>query len=172
MNKLNLSRYTPFFRKYAPPGYEVEREVRVFKIGLLLAIGFSLLFLVRYLHTYHYEKHFSFWILDKDAIMPDFSELISGWLYGFFLLPMVMLAYVPVHYMQYHQESKCIYLMRRLPNPFELHYRCWVIPVACGVVCLLIAFVCLLIYFAVYMLVTPDQCLTPDQWQKIWSVIS
>ena len=34
--------------------------------------------------------------------------------------------------------------------------------------CLLAAFVVLLLYFGYYMIATPEQCLTPDQWQKIW----
>ena len=27
------------------------------------------------------------------------------------------------------------------------------------------------IYFALYFIITPDACLAPHQWQKIWSVI-
>ena len=40
----------------------------------------------------------------------------------------------------------------------------------------LLAAVCLMcvlfgIYFAVYLLCTPPECLTPDQWIKIWRVV-
>ena len=40
----------------------------------------------------------------------------------------------------------------------------------------LLAAVCLMcvlfgIYFAVYLLCTPPECLTPDQWTKIWRVV-
>ena len=38
-------------------------------------------------------------------------------------------------------------------------------------ICLAAALILLLVYFAVYQLVTPEACLTPGQWEKLWRVI-
>ena len=72
------------------------------------------------------------------------------------------------HYAYHRQGSKSIYLMRRLPSKLELHRRCLTLPIAGILIALLTAFLLLLIYYAVYMNVTPAECLMPGQWQKLW----
>ena len=102
--------------------------------------------------------------------MPDFTEILDRSLWGFLVAIIAALALIGVHYACHYQDSKSIYTMRRLPNRWELHRRCLTLPLLAAAVYLILAFVILLIFYAVYMNLTPDVCLTPGQWQKIWSV--
>ena len=71
-------------------------------------------------------------------------------------------------HISYFQDSKSIYTMRRLPSVWELHRRCLTLPVCGMVIGLGTAFVLILLYYNVYIGLTPEICLTPGQWQKIW----
>lgn len=165
--KLDLSRC-------APPGLELKIEKRVFGWGMVLAVLFSLSF---FIHFFNELERLLYWrngaerTLRPNAVMPDFVEVLGNALLGFVILALCMAAFILVHYAYHHQGSKSIYLMRRLPNRWELHRRCITLPLAAVLLCLAAGFLLLLIYFAVYMRATPAVCLTPGQWRKIWSVI-
>lgn len=164
--KIDLSRH-------APPGYDLKAEKGLFIAGMVLSILYSL-----FAFGNRFSNHLAelYWIngstktLKAGAIMPDFVEILDGTLVGFFVLSACFLAQIAAHYVYHYQGSKSIYTMRRLPNRRELHRRCLTLPVLAAAIFLIMAFVFLLIFYADYMIVTPDVCLTPDQWQKIWSV--
>jgi uncharacterized membrane protein YqhA len=90
---------------------------------------------------------------------------------GFLILALCMLALIVYHYAYHYQGSKSIYLMKRLPNRWEMHRRCITLPLLAALICLIAAIAFLLIYFGIYMVFTPKECLTLGQWQKIWSVL-
>ena len=163
MKKLSLDHY-------APAGINLQMERNLFLGGMIAALLWSFSFFnsfSRYKgHLFYYRGSEA--ILREGAIMEDFAVVLDKALWGFFLLAFCLILLAVYHYAYHYQESKSIYLMRRLPNAFELHRRCLSLPAAGIVIALLSAFVLLLIYYAVYMLATPDQCLTPDQWQKLW----
>ncbi len=163
--KLDLSRC-------APPGLDLRPEKGAFGGGMAFSALFSLSFLTRFSDELErlYWRNGMERTLRPDAVMPDFVQVLGGALIGFAVLALCMAAFVAVHYACHHQGSKSIYLMRRLPNRWERHRRCWTLPLLGIAACLLAAFVLLLIYYAIYMLATPEVCLTPGQWRKIWSV--
>lgn len=158
--------------KYAPPGYDYSIDKNVFLIGLAIASLFSLTYFghyVReseslYLITTPTEK-----ILNPNAIMMDFVYILDISLLGYFILAVCLLLLVVLRYLYYYQYSKSIYLMKRLPDKFDMHRRCVTMPLLLALICLGIAFFVLLLYFAHYMIFTPDSCIQPDQWMKIWS---
>ena len=115
-----------------------------------------------------YHKNGSNRTLIPGAIMPDFTEILDRSLWGFLVAIIAALALIGVHYACHYQDSKSIYTMRRLPNRWELHRRCLTLPLYFAAVCAVLAALLLVLYFVLYMLATPAQCLTPDQWQKIW----
>ena len=164
--KLDLSRH-------APPGMPLKEEKTVYIVGMAFSAIFGLSSF-----TSRFSNHLAelYWVngstktLKVGAIMPDFVEILDGTLVGFFVLSACFLAQIAAHYVYHYQGSKSIYTMRRLPNRRELHRRCLTLPVLAATIFLIMAFVFLLIFYADYMIVTPDVCLTPDQWQKIWSV--
>ena len=60
----------------------------------------------------------------------------------------------------YHKKStKSIYLMRRLPDKWELHRRCWGRPVIHCILSLLAVAAMTLVYFLLYLTLTPWECL-------------
>ena len=164
--KIDLSRH-------APLGFRVQEEAKGFLGGCFGATAFSLItFIAKFSDALDrlYYKNGENRTLIPGAIMPDFTEILDRSLWGFLVAIIAALALIGVHYACHYQDSKSIYTMRRLPNRWELHRRCLTLPLLAAAVYLILAFVILLIFYAVYMNLTPDVCLTPGQWQKIWSV--
>lgn len=163
----------PDLSRFAPPGFNVNAEIHFFIIGMASSLILSLTFIPGYIAnrkslyiTFSSEK-----ILMGGAKMADFSELLGFTLYGFLILAICMLGMIIFHYIYHYKDSKSIYLMKRLPNPSELHKRCLVLPITAFFICIVSAIVMLLVYFCIYMTFTPEQCITPDQWQKIWRAL-
>ena len=156
--------------KYAPPGYDFSLDKKFFCIGIGLATVFSFSYLIRFakaknfIYVYHLGKK----TLISGAVMADFIDIFKGSLWGYFILAFCMLLLIALRYAYYYQHSKSIYLMKRLPDRFELHRRCLIVPITAALLCIVAAFLIFLLYFGHYMLFTPDACLTPGQWAKIW----
>ena len=160
----------PDLQRYAPVGIRLNGELWTYGLVLCLAALSSLGFFLAYSDAYDSLFHYSgdLKILKAGAVMPDFDTLSLRYFSCFGLVLIVTLSFISTHYSYHHRESKSIYLMRRLSDPWELHRRCLTLPVVGVGLALLVAFVLLALYFAVYMGVTPEECLTPHQWQKIW----
>ncbi|NLW16480.1 MAG: hypothetical protein GX033_02315 [Firmicutes bacterium] len=158
---------------HLPPGVDLERELAWFEGGIFVSLLYSLRFLIRYANEYQslFLWNGSEKVLNTNAVMPDFVQILGGSLSGFLVLALCMAATAAYHYSYHFQGSKSIYLMKRLPNRWELPRRCLTLPVLGIITCLCIALLLLLIYYAVYMLFTPRACLAPQQWHKIWSVL-
>lgn len=163
--------FPEIMKRFAPPGMDMDRMVNGYLTGLFLMLLFSVEYFERYQNAW---RGLFYWpdegekVLILGAVMPDFVELLGESLRGFFLYCLVLLVVVVWNYLYYYQGSRSIYLMKRLPNRFELHKRAWVLPVAAVGITLLAALVVLVLYFEFYMIVTPKACITPGQWQSIW----
>lgn len=158
---------------YVPLGVNYRYELQWIAYGLLASFLYSLGFLISY--TNHYKSLFV-WvgtekILQQGAVMPDFIEILGRSLIGYFILALCMIAILVYHYAYHYQGGRSIYLMKRLPSRLELLRRCVTLPILAAALIICMAIVLLLIYYGIYMIFTPKICLTPDQWQKIWSVI-
>ena len=161
--------------KHVPPGIPVKRELAFFLSGLGAAFAFSLFFFpTRYaaarqkLYTRIGDKA----VLLEDRQITDFAELFEHSLTGFLILGLCLLFVVVYHYAYYRMGSMSIYLMKRLPRPWERHKRAWTLPLWGLLICLLAALLTLALYFAIYMLATPKPCLASDGWQQLWGILS
>lgn len=149
--------------KYTPPGIDVRKQIKLCLFGLGAASVWSLSYLVRYMiaRTNLYESSMLGKVLKEGAVMTDFNHLLheGDSLDGFLVFYLVMLGLLVYHYLYYYQGSKSIYLMRRLPDKWELHRRCVILPFVATVVAVIteIALVCL--YYGIYLVCTPQQCL-------------
>ncbi len=160
--------------KYVPLGIDAKRAFVCAATFLAVSVVYSMGFLFRYLNYYgelfiwqNGEK-----ILAPDQVMADFNLILDGYLNGFIVTVIFMIGTAAYYYIyHYHGGSKSIYTMRRLPSRMELWKRCLAIPAATILSCALLAFILTLVYFGVYMLFTPDECLAPDQWQKLWNFL-
>ncbi len=168
MKRLDLS-------PWAPPGLNLKPELRLFTIGLEGGVLYACGFLYRCgearLDLYTRLNGTITSTLIPGAVMPDFSYLLGHYWAGLGVLALCMLGLMAYHYLYHRQGSKSIYLMRRLPSRWELHRRCLTLPLLAMALCLLTAFLLLLLFYGIYLFLTPPECLTPHQWQKVWSVI-
>ena len=162
-----------FLTKNAPPGAEILEQTNRYFGQLIFAVLWSLGFLFRYSsarsNLYYTTSHGRY--LQSGAMMPEFGDLLGRAFLVVRVMLLILVVCIALNYYSFHQGSKSIYLMRRLPDPMELHRRCILLPVLGMAGCLLLRGVLIFVYFAVYMLATPEGCLPPDQWQKFWSVL-
>ena len=162
-----------FLTKNAPPGVDILTQTNRYFAGLVGTVLWSLGFLFRYSaarNRLFYTDEFGRY-LKSGAMMPEFPYLMGSALLGVWVTLLTLAVCMILNYHSFHQGSKSIYLMKRLPDPMELHRRCILLPVLGMAGCLVIRELLVIAYFAVYMLATPEGCLPPDQWQKLWSVL-
>lgn len=167
MKRLDLDRF-------APAGYDWRQELKYFAGGLISAFLYSLRYLGRlrngYEALYTTSPLTGKRVLRGDLMMTNFCDLIDNCLLAFPLVALMMAVFGVLHYAYHRRGSRSDYTMRRLPDPWEMHRRCLTIPVCTVLICLITEFAMLLVYYGIYMLVTPPECLTPGQWERIWSM--
>jgi len=169
-NKSVAKRFQKFLNDFTPPGIDAGRELRGFLTGLVVAGILSLNFFQRFSKAkallYHIQGTKE--VLREGAVMTNFSVVLGGSLNRFGFLCVLLLGVLVWHYLYYWQGSKSIYLMKRLPSGMEIHKRAWTLPLLAIAITLVTAFALLLLYYEIYMIATPEQCITPGQWQSIW----
>ncbi len=152
---------TKWLEKYAPLGIDVTTELAGYIAGVIIATLQSLLFLYHYLYALGelYTTRAGKRVLIEGVMIQDFGTLMEGVFLLAFMMCGITLSRVAYYYIYHYQGSKMMYLMKRLPEKWELHKRCWTLPIA-GVVLLVIWMSVLrMLYFAIYILCTPSQCL-------------
>ena len=155
---------TDFVHRRMPPGSSVTPDVTVFCLltgGSLLR---SLLVLPEYYNAYtnlFRETLTGERVLREGAMMPAFSVLANGVLAGFTFTAAVMLVFLCRNLLTFYQGSRSIYLMRRLPDAWELPRRTAQLPLCGATMAVLTAFLTYGVLYAVYMGITPPECLPP-----------
>lgn len=159
--------------RHAPPGIKLKPELQFIISGFIFSFLGSLLFLQSYNMALQdlYVETVASNVLIQGARMPDFHVLLDGNLNLYIIFALSMFAVIAYNYSYHYRGSKSIYLMRRLPKRWELHRRCLTIPLVSSLMYLLSAVLMLFIFYGIYMEFTPEQCLTPGQLQKLWSVL-
>ena len=147
--------------RYAPVGMKLHMEKTVWGLGLGASLVYSGLFLIRFVDACGelYEYKGVDRVLIEGAKIERFGVLLGNGLVGFAITAVVMLLFSIYHYLYHFQDSKSIYLMRRLPNRWELSRRCLTLPVAAAVLSLAAAVVLLGFYLGIYLVFTPKGCL-------------
>lgn len=152
------------FEKYTPPGIQFNRQLRACFYGLGAAVVWSLSYLVKYMGAY--EKLYTYRMTEKvlieGAVMTDFHVLIEdgfGCFDAFLIFYLVMCALAVYYYLSYYQGSKAIYLMRRLPDRWELYRRCITLPFVMLVLGVVTQIALWMLYYGIYLSCTPEQCL-------------
>ncbi len=159
-----------YFEKNLPPGMNPAEERNFVKIGLVLSALIAFLDVIvcftelNHLYQYRAGKR----ILDASRKMPDFAEIFQRFPIGFAILAVCMLGFIVYHYVYYYRGSKSIYLMRRLPDRWEIHRRAWSYPLCVILLCALCVVVLFWLYFGLYLWITPNECLVPGQLYRIW----
>lgn len=161
--------------RWAPPDRDAQQEVVQFLWGLG---GGTVLCWVWFLSSYWNARSGLFRlkngqkVLMTDAMMLDLPEIIGGSFLGLWAVLLWAAVTVALHYAGHYREgSRPVYLMRRLPDRWEYHRRCLAIPGIVILIALVLILVFLMLFYVIYMNCTPEACLAPDQWQKIWRVL-
>lgn len=159
-----------YFIKNLPPGMNPAEERNFVKIGLVLSGLISFLDVIVYFtelsNLYQYRAGRR--ILDVTRKMSDFAEIFQRFPIGFAILAVCMLGFAVYHYVYYYRGSKSIYLMRRLPNRWEIHRRAWSYPLRVILLCVLCVVVLFWLYFGLYLWITPNECIVPGQLYRLW----
>lgn len=158
-------------KRWLPPGVDWRME-RGWLIGAFIAAFlYSLLAVGRILSAVNrlYRVRGGVRYLIQGALMEDYVVVLDDGLKGFLLVAVAMIALAGYHYAYHFQGSRSIYLMRRLPNRWELWRRCLTVPVVAALSALAAAGVLLVLYYLFYVWLTPTECLVPGQWARLWN---
>ena len=153
--KIDLSRF-------APLGLDAEREKHWIFLGWgISAIAALINFANHYTdaHSRLYNHMLGGRRLLQGAVMAPFSELILGCEFGFVLMCLALGMLAVYHYHYHSQNSKPIYLMRRLPRATELHIRCLGLPVGSAMGAMALLGLMTILFYIIYITCTPAQCL-------------
>ena len=160
MKKPDLSRYAPLGRKTSQP----------MQGGIFMLVVATLRAVVELMDNYLAARDRLFETvrvsmtavhreLIPGAVIHPFPKLIQGSLDFFPWFWAFMLWEVIDCYLYHRKETKSIYLMRRLPDRWDLHRRCWGRPLIYVVGSIILMTAILLFYYAVYLVFTPKECL-------------
>ena len=161
--KINMEHHVPLGVKW---------QNQLWQIALLFFIGFiaSMLIPSGINHAYQ-ELFYMNGSIYEGAIMQDFASLLGKWHMFVVIVTIMMVAFAVDNYMSHSSGgSKSIYLMKRLPNRWELWRRCLTVPFLTVIAAILFWFLMIVLYYFYYVWKTPEACLAPDQWAKIWSL--
>lgn len=143
--------------RYFPAGYDPSTEWKWALAGWILSIFWSMRFLINYadtIRTMHLAeeqgKRTSF-------VLMTFPRCIENCFIGFTIVIAFLLLVIVFHYRWHYNGSRSIYLMRRLPDRFELARRCLAFPVAAIIICLLTMVLLYFIYRTIYIYCTPER---------------
>lgn len=151
-------------KDYAPLGINLKWELIGYWMCIASGILYSSTFLFDYQNAWNalyckdiYGKR----VIEEGAQMLPFEDLIAGRMYGFVFVAIILVVWTVGHYAYHYgdQGSKSIYLMKRLPDKWELHKRCLTLPVIGAVIAVLVVVLLLGIYLGVYLIFTPQVCL-------------
>lgn len=155
MKMIDLSRF-------APPGTQIKEEIKRLGLGLAAATCIAVLIYgisLRSAYDSLFERVGGDRVLRPDAMMLPFDSLLGQSLSLFYIVALCSLFAVVFHHLSYYTGSKSIYLMRRLPQRWELIQRDFTLPLIGALISLLAAFLLKLLFLAAYYIVTPAQCL-------------
>lgn len=159
MKRIDLSPYIPI-------GRETSQFMTGGYIALTVAACRSLGFIGNYLDAWNalFTRRMTGSFREVRTLIAGATIRPFGWVVQdcFTLFPvfwLFMAAEVLACYAYHRQGSMSIYLMRRLPDRWELHRRCWGRPLIFTGLSLLLILALTALYFAIYLLFTPAECL-------------
>lgn len=142
--------------RLSPPGMDI-RVIRGWTVGaLIVGLLFSLMFLVSYFTELDERMQMMEYPVFEGLSMPYFEDLVYFPMMIFRAAPTVPLIFGIVNYRYFYEESKSIYIMRRLRSPMELHIRSWALPVLGALVVVAVGCAVYGGYWLIYRYVTPE----------------
>lgn len=146
---------------YAPPGLSIGTEITSWILYLAASTCWCMIFLVRYFdyRARLFENMGGRLFLIEGAKMPNFEYLTKDLFEAFGVVLIICALTIVYHYYYHYQGSKMMYLMRRLPNKWEVHIRCFTLPVIAGVITVIYMLLLRALFYGIYYWCTPIECL-------------
>ncbi len=142
------------WERYLPPGMSFKVQGMTLLIGVTLSFGYSLRFLNTYFEQYRIlvsEAENA----PNNAAIEAFLPMLGPALNGFYMLAAVMLLFSLWNWRYFYQESKSIYLMKRICKK-EAYIRILTLPVLTAAAVLGLTGIIFLIYRGIYYGLTPE----------------
>lgn len=143
-------------KRFVPPGMGIS-SIRRWTVGaIVIAFGFSVSFLI----TYSLQLHELMRNMEQPVFsglsMKPFRDMIDYPMILFRLAPVVPLMFIPGYYQYFNEETKSIYLMKRVKSPLEIHLRSFAIPVMGAALVVAVGCVVYFVYQFIYYTCTPE----------------
>ena len=143
--------------RFFPVGYDFMPEVKWTLTSWLLSVFWSMRFFINYADTIRTMNYAEEQGKRKAFVLMTFPDCIENCFLGFGIVILFLLLTVLLHYRWHYTGSRSIYLMRRLPDRFELSRRCLAFPLTAIIVCLLTVVLLYFAYRAIYIYCTPER---------------
>lgn len=158
-----------FTERLLPPGASGRVIPRFLIFGHLCSLFYSFTFWHKYFDKYWelFTLNGETWSLSGE-MMTSFGRLHSGTMTAFKFFAVLCTVFIIYYYSYYRQGSKSIYLMRRLPNRFELFKRTITMPLIMCLSFIAASALTTAIYYLLYVLITPDDCLLSTTKLDLW----
>ncbi|MBP3318471.1 MAG: hypothetical protein J6K94_00535 [Ruminiclostridium sp.] len=159
-----------------PPWVDGKKHVDRLYTGLLFSailscMGFVFRMYIGWQQYHSYVQVFPDTRMDDFYAMTIFPFLYVSIFFGFVLTSFAAVILAISYYRGFRQGSEALYLMRRLPDRWELARRCLALPLLTIASCVLSILLLTLIFFGFYALITPEGAMGPDQWKLLWDHI-
>lgn len=164
------SSFSQWIARQVPPGLDWWTEVKWAVSGLAVGALWSLVaFSYQFSNACRrlYEWVGGKYVLVESRTIAPFPELLVQTMAGLLLGMLLTIPLACYHYAYYYLGSRSIYVMRRLPNRWELWRRCLTVPALLAVICLGAIELLTILYFLIFLLITPDSCLPQEPWQQL-----
>lgn len=168
--KKTQSSFSQWMTRQVPPGLDWWTELKWAVSGLvvgalwsLTAFSYQFSNALRRLYDWVGGKS----ILVESRTIDPFPELLYQAMAGLLLGILLTIPLACYHYAYHYLGSRSIYLMRRLPDGWELWRRCLTVPALLAVVFLLTIELLTFLYFLIFLLATPDACLPIEPWRQL-----
>jgi len=114
-------------KKFVYPGDNPSKLLLFYITGELLALLSSLRFFLRF-ELKELDKKMVYIVAGCSYDEPELNVAMKHIFVGSSIFIIICIVMIIRNYAFYYKDSKSIYLMKRLPNPAELHVRSLVLP--------------------------------------------
>lgn len=159
----------PELTRFAPPGMETSG----WKNFTTAVLAGSCLFSASVFFSNLITALALFWAEDpRDTVIGwFFPDVLGNAMFFFPIFAVSMAAFVVLNYLYFFEGSKSHYTMARVKNPWELHIRCWTLPLLGAGVLLVCRVTLTVLYFLIFLLLTPKGAPRPEFLHLIGGIL-
>ena len=164
------SSFSRWVARQVPPGLDWWTEAKWAVSGLVVGVFWSL---TAFCYQFYNARNRLYgWVNEKYVLVESrtiapFPELLDKSMAVLLLGMVLTIPLACYHYAYYYLGSRSIYVMRRLPDRWELWRRCLTVPVLLAVLCLAAIELLTIFHFLMFLRFTPSPCLPAEPWPQL-----